>query len=123
MRREDRTKVPVTNPNEEFVDILQVQQLLLNETRREQQASSQASLSQTSAMLVQHQSHGRAVEVPPGYYYGAYPPAAGPSTPTSTSVDELVAMWFSGSQATASGHFVQLNTGWSRLYSVDEIRN
>ncbi|XP_057658426.1 early growth response protein 1-B isoform X1 [Diorhabda carinulata] len=110
MRREDRTKVPVTSPSEEFVDILQVQQLLLNETRREhqqQQAASQASTSQPStsqaSMLVQQQQqHGRIGELHSGYYYGTYQPTTGPSTSSSTSVDELVAMWFSGSQGSGS---------------------
>lgn len=98
MRREDRTnKVPVTTTSEEFVDILQVQQLLLNETRREQAAhAAQASSSSL------HVPQVRAGEVAgSGYYYGGYQTIPGPATSASTSasVDELVAMWFSGSQA------------------------
>lgn len=85
MRREDRTtRVPVTTANDEFVDILQVQQLLINENRRD-----------IPPVPVHHpQSHGRIPESfppPPGYYYGAYQ-----QPQTSTSVDDLVAMWFSG---------------------------
>ncbi|KAG5893958.1 hypothetical protein JTB14_027706 [Gonioctena quinquepunctata] len=83
MRREDRPpRVPVTNAGDEFVDILQVQQLLINENRREQASSSnQSRFSDTFGA--------------PSYYYGGYQP----SHQAATSVDDLVALWFSGSTA------------------------
>lgn len=88
MRREDRTnRVPVTTTNDEFVDILQVQQLLINDTRREL----------PPAPLHLSQPHGRIADTfapSAGYYYGAYQ-----QPQTSTSVDDLVAMWFAGPSA------------------------
>lgn len=87
MRREDRPRVPVTTTSDEFVDILQVQQLLINERSRE---------------AVPHppqtfQPPAVATRVPEnfGYYYGGYQ-----QPQTSASVDDLVAMWFAGPSTT-----------------------
>lgn len=93
MRREDRpSRVPTTN--DEFVDILQVQQLLISDNRREV----------PSIPLPHPQSHGRIPETfppPSGYYYGTYQ-----QPQTTTSVDDLVAMWFAGPSTSGKNYSV-----------------
>lgn len=86
MRREDRpNRLPVTTANnDEFVDILQVQQLLINDNRREL----------PPVPILHPQPHGRIAESfpsPSGYYYGTHQ-----QSQASTSVDDLVAMWLAG---------------------------
>lgn len=89
---------------EEFVDILQVQQLLLDSGGR-----------------------GRGAGEPPGYppppgayYHGGYgghhhhqqhlhQHQHAPVLPTSSTVDDLVAMWFAGSSAAGNFKFNILN--------------
>lgn len=95
MRREDRTsRVPVTTTNDEFVDILQVQQLLINDNRRD-----------IPPVPVHHpQPHGRIQDnfpTPTGYYYGTYQQPQAP-----TSVDDLVAMWFAGPSTSGKSYFI-----------------
>lgn len=95
MRREDRTsRVPVTTANDEFVDILQVQQLLISDNRREP----------PTVPLYHSHSHGRIPEnIPPpsGYYYGTYQ-----QPQSTTSVDDLVAMWFAGPSTSGKNYFL-----------------
>ncbi|CAG9815768.1 unnamed protein product [Phaedon cochleariae] len=98
MRREDRpSRVPVTTAGDEFIDILQVQQLLINETRREPQAAPQPP-----------QQHARLLEgfgsaaAGTGGFYGSYQqpqpssasPSAGVTSPARhTAVGECAPWW------------------------------
>lgn len=94
MRREDRPKVPVTTTSDEFVDILQVQQLLINERTREGTPHATQTFQPPTT---------RAPETF-GYYYGGYQ-----QPQNSASVDDLVAMWFAGPSGTGRDTFFFYN--------------
>ncbi|KAL1506112.1 hypothetical protein ABEB36_005537 [Hypothenemus hampei] len=87
------------NNGDEFVDILQVQQILLDSTRRESAAlhQPQPGTSSRSAM-------DTLTTTTPTYYYGN--PSYHHQTPpgsAGTNMDDLVAMWFSGGPSTSTG--------------------
>lgn len=97
---------------DEFVDILQVQQLLLD--------TSSASTTTTSAGNGGRGGRGRGREPPPprlldassafaapSYYYGSYGTHL---TPPATSVDDLVALWFAGPSTSAGAFFYPLSS-------------
>lgn len=80
--------------SDEFVDILQVQQLLL-----ENSGGTNATTGTRRTSRVSQPSASRLLDtIPPGppYYYGSY---GQHTTAPCTNVEDLVAMWFAGSSS------------------------
>nr|CAH7766245.1 unnamed protein product [Callosobruchus chinensis] len=105
MRREDRpstsSKLPPSTPTDEFVDILQVQQLLINDSRRDSHPGTSGVHSSMGGEPGTSQGHSRPppLEAAAYYYGGPQGHHFHPTTPGSASVDELVAMWLSSGTA------------------------
>lgn len=87
--------------SDEFVDILQVQQLLL-ETNGGASTSSRARPARNST-----QQRSYIDTLPPGapYYYGSYGQHAGSSC---NNMEDLVAMWFAGTSTAGLFNFLLL---------------
>lgn len=79
--------------SDEFVDILQVQQLLL-ETNGGTNTNSRP---RTTRNSTQHRGYIDTLPPGPPYYYGSYGQHTGSSC---TNMEDLVAMWFAGSSNT-----------------------
>lgn len=109
MRREEedskgdgyaRQRDTASSAAEEFVDILQVQQLLLDSggapanggRTRERGREPPPPPSDPRSRLLD--AAALAAAAPPSYYYGSY--GTHHTTPPAASVDDLVALWFAG---------------------------
>ncbi|KAF7283404.1 hypothetical protein GWI33_000678 [Rhynchophorus ferrugineus] len=95
----EATRVPPTNNNgDEFVDILQVQQLLLDSNRRESPGY-HGSITQSG--VPPRLMMDSLVTATTPYYYGNPSYHQTPPGSAGTSMDELVSMWFGSSQTTS----------------------
>ncbi|XP_060526354.1 early growth response protein 1-B-like isoform X1 [Cylas formicarius] len=82
------------NNGDEFVDILQVQQLLLDGNRRDPMGFQNPQQTIPGRVM-----DGIGGSGPPPYYYGN--PYQAPPGSAGTSMEDLVAMWFSGGPSTS----------------------
>ncbi|KAL3278089.1 hypothetical protein HHI36_013434 [Cryptolaemus montrouzieri] len=80
---------------EEFVDILQVQQLLLESGGRIRGSGEPPNFSSPPAAFYHGAYGGLNQQQHPPYHHG-------PVLPTSSTVDDLVALWFAGSSASGN---------------------
>lgn len=121
-----RDATPATGGTEEYVDILQVQQLLLQDGTRctgggggggrdGREPPPQQDYSTRARLLDAATAYAA-----PSYYYGT--PGYGQSTGT---VDDLVALWFAGGSSTAAGvflYFYRIHIYIKRISTVSRMQ-